>query len=209
MRWGGGIHHCAKGLRIHIAQLPPEFVWCCLHDTPKRAGLTAGSTPARASSRKPWGMWPEKRGGLSEQLICKYLVVSGQSSFLMAILGFSYGAWAEIVLQTTLSSFSRTSSKFLCQLLHFLENSHSSLLRSGLWTLLSPKLRMPTLPLNLSSAEVAPRKFGKGKDLYHSSGPGRPSQKNIMALILPKCASWSSQKLFHVGHSKCFLKDIS
>lgn len=191
MRWGGGIHHCAKDLRIHIAQFPPECVWCCLYDTLAPPGSRADCRihTGKAPSRKPWDMWLEKRGSLSEQLIHKYLVVSGQSSRLMAMLGFSYGVWSEVLLQATLLSFSRISSKFLCQLLHFLENSHSSLLRSGLWTLLSPKLRTLTLPLNLSSAEVAPKKFGTRRDLYPRSGPGRASQQNIMALILPKCGS--------------------
>lgn len=43
--------------------------------------------------------------------------------------------------------------------------------------------------LNLSSAKVAPKRFGKGGDLYPRSGPGWPSQQNIMALILPKYGS--------------------
>jgi len=143
----------------------------------------------KAPGWKHWGTWPENRGSLSEQPVHKRLAVGGQSSCLMAILGLSCGAWSEVVLHATLLSFSRTSSKFLCQLLPFLENSHSPLLRSGLWTLRNPKLRMPTLPLNLSSAEVASKKFVNERDLYPRSGPGKPSQQNSMALTLLKCGS--------------------
>lgn len=113
------------------------------HSSTHRSRADCWIHTGKAPSRKPWSMWLETRGRLSEQLIHKYLVGSGQSC-LMATLGFSCGACPEVVLQTTLLSFSRTSSKFLCQLLCFLENS-CPLLRSGLWTLLSPKLRTPTV----------------------------------------------------------------
>lgn len=127
--WGGGIYDYAKGLRIHIAQFPPEFVWCCLQDPPAPPGSRADCRicTGKAPGRKLWGMWPEKWGGLSEQLTHRHLVVSGQSSCLMAVLGFSYGARAEVVLQATLLSFSRTSSKFLSALARLRKQPQSSL----------------------------------------------------------------------------------
>lgn len=74
-----------RGLRMGIAQFPPEFVWCCLQGQTAPPGSRdhCWAHTSEAPGRKLWGMWPEESCGLSEQLFRNYLVFPGQASSLM------------------------------------------------------------------------------------------------------------------------------